>query len=308
MYKKLLLSMILTLGFTHAKADVARTVMLRHNGQSTFFKYDEVQQAVDAATEGDTIYLTEGNYQPFTVDKRIMLRGVGPTSIIEGNCEINIPGTAKIGMPVFDAVFVNGDIIVNSAYDQFTLRKCKMANIKFNGTNHFDVKLTQCWITDTLNLTNNIKEFNAFNSRIYTLYPHVYSAGPAMFEHCGFYSVCDTIYRAVFNSSYIYQTSRGSSHSKAFFKDCVINNCRYYNVDLINTRAINSERVGYSNESATAFYRESAISDLDGTYIGIYGGQLPYKLEPELPTVTQHRLSVDTSTKTMHVNLTITKP
>ena len=312
---------LLTLAFVQVKADLAPTVMLHHNGQTQFYMYDEVQKAVDDALDGDTIYLTEGTFQPFNVNKRIMVRGAGPTTMIDGNCEINISGEEKLHMPVLDAMSFNGDVIVQSAYKQFTLRKCKMVNLVWgNGNEFWDAKIDRCWFTKTLNLTNNVKEFNAFNSRIEVLYPHDYIQGYATFEHCGITEICDTIQGAVFNSSAINHCYKVSgAASKTNLIGCVLNSCAFtgwYTAPFTSmyTSGVSGDECTRYNCSSTdgsswgtEFSYSNYLSALDGTRIGAYGGQNPFTQWPEVPGVTNYNLSVDASTKTMKVKLTVDK-
>lgn len=311
MYKRLLLSTFIALSFVGAKADLAPTVMLRHNGNTTFYKYYQVQQAVDAAADGDTIYLTEGTYRPFNINKRIMVRGAGETTIIDGNCEIDINGTQKLSMPVLDALCFNGDVIVTNAYSQLTLRKIKMTNLLFDAAEHNDVKLTQCYITNRLNLTNNVKEFNVFNTRIQVLYPHDYMGGQATFEHCNIHEICDTIQGGVFNSCAIKYCSKfsGASSSRNLIA-CVLNSCVYGDIYCSSSTTLTDcsyISTGWNTWGSDTNYN-GGTSALDGTKIGAYGGQHPYTLAPELPTVSKYQLSVDSANKTMFVNLTVTKP
>ena len=288
-----------------AYADLAPTVMLRHGGNTTFYKYYEVQNAVDAAVDGDTIYLTDGTYQPFNINKRIMVRGAGPTTMIEGDCEIDISGTAKLTMPVLDAICFNGNVIVKSAYKQFTLRKCKMVDLIWNESNEFwDTKVTQCYFTNMLNLPNNVKEFNAFNSKINYLHPHDYTEGQATFNHCNIGSVTDTISNSSFYNCCIYETSGG--RNKSYIIGCVLKSCTLSAYDV---RTSNCSMVDCIKNLGNADYMEwKSYYAPDGTLNGVYGGQYPFSLNPELPTVTKYQLGVDPTTKTMHVKLTVTKP
>lgn len=306
--------MIVALALTaiQAKADLAPTVMLRHNGASTFFKYYEVQKAVDAAVDGDTIYLTDGTYQPFNINKRILVRGNGEGTMIEGDCEIDISGTAKLTMPVLDALSFNGNVVVKNGYEQFTIRQCSMTNLTFDGAEHYDVKMDRCYISNRLNLTNNVHEFNAFNSKINVLYPHDYKAGQALFEHCNIYEICDTIQGAVFNSCVLcYTTKFSGAKSSINVLGCVLNSCVYNGVSPYfytddSTTKINCRDI---NNSGNLNYNDnSKISALDGTKIGAYGGQHPYSRTPEVPAVTKYQLAIDPSNKVMTVNLTVTKP
>lgn len=306
--KKIILLTALALTSVLAKADLAPTVMLHHNGQAKYYMYYQIQNAVNDAVDGDTIYLSEGTFQPFNVNKRIMVRGAGSTTIIEGNCEIDISGTNKLTMPVLDAMCFNGDVTVKNAYKQFTLRKCKMVNLIWDGTNEFwDTKVEQCWFTNKLNLPNNVKEFNAFNSKIYNLYPQDYLEGQATFNHCNIGTVSDTISNSSFYNCCIYQTSGGS---KCYIIGCVLKNCTFsaYDVKMANCSIIdckynlgNNNYLNWGAEGTNKYYAP------DGTLNGAYGGQHPFTQWPEVPGVTQYKLSIDAATKTMNVKLTVDK-
>ena len=296
-----------------AKADLAPTVMLHRGGEVKTYMYYQVQNAVDDAVDGDTIFLSEGTFQPFNVNKRILVRGAGYGTMIEGSCVIDISGTAKLTMPVLDALSFNGDVQVENAYEQFTLRKCSMTNLIFNveeGKEFYDVKIDRCYIDNRLNLPNDVKEFNAFNSRIQVLYPHDYK-GHATFEHCNIYEICDTIQGGVFNSCAIkYCTKLKGAASKKNLIGCVLNSCVYGDISTNNCNYINCEYISTSWDTwdgDTGFNASSHKSALDGTKIGAYGGQHPYNRYPEVPGVTKHQISIDAATRTMTVTLTVDK-
>lgn len=315
--RTLLLLTVLTLSCIQAKADLAPTVMLHRDGVVKTYMYYEVQKAVDDAVDGDTIYLSEGTFQPFNVNKRILVRGTGYTTIIEGSCVIDISGTEKLTMPVLDALTFTGDIEVNSAYKQFTLRKCSMVNLIFNEGEYYDVKIDRCNISIRLNLPNDVVEFNAFNSRIYTLYPHNYT-GHAMFEHCNIGNILAPITGGVFNSCALgHCTKLSDATSRVNLIGCVINSCFYNKPQLYyeNCTMINckSESVSYSSGESSEYFqmdmRDSRWlkSDIDGTWIGAYGGQHPFNRDPEVPGVKKHEISIDAATRTMTVKLTVDK-
>lgn len=300
-----------------ANADTAPTVMLSHNGVTTLYKYYQVQNAVDDAVEGDTIFLSEGTFQPFNVNKRIMVRGAGETTIIEGNCEIDISGEEKLTMPVLDAMVFNGDVKVISAYKQFTLRKCQMSNLMWDDTHEFyDTKFDLCYVTNWLHLPVNVKELNAFNSKFQVLRPYDYEQGEVTFEHCNIYEICDTIRGAVFNSCYVRSCTKFSgAASNCNLIGCVLNSCVYRKYDSFLGRAglswynctiINCSDLG-SSDYTVDFGSDKYISAIDGTCIGIWGGQHPFSLWPEVPGVTKYNLSIDAATKTMTVKLTVDK-
>ena len=327
MKKQFLLFVCLLMAATVAKADIAASVMLRHNGNATFFAYNEIQNAVDAAVEGDTIYLTEGTFSPFNVDKRIMVRGTGWTTVIEGDCNINISGTAKLPMPVLDGLALNGNVNVQSAYSQFTLRKVKVKNVAFAGEEHYDVKLDRCHIYGILDLAENVKEINAFNCRIQQITPHEYVLGHATFEHCNImfiYSSVVSSFTATFNSCALlgaYYTQ--SSYNYPILVGCVLNSCvyryastsklssnsKYHIYYTTSTTLIDCISVTYSDyeDNILSFNNTNYLSALDGTKIGAYGGQHPFTLWSELPAVTKHSVKVDAANKKLNVTLTLEK-
>ncbi len=326
MKKQFLLFVCLLMVATVAKADIAASVMLRHNGHATFFDYNEVQNAVDAAVEGDTIYLTEGTFSPFNVDKRIMVRGTGWTTVIEGDCNINISGTAKLPMPVLDGVALNGDINVQSAYSQFTLRKVKVKNVSFAGEEHYDVKLDRCDIYGVFSLTENVKEINAFNCRIQQITPHDYVLGHATFEHCNIsyiYSTVATSIAATFNSCVLFAAYYKQSVVYPILAGCVLNSCVYKKASSSSSQASSvNDCLCYTSSTvfidclvhnsltgSTAYSLNSTnyLSALDGTKIGAYGGQHPFTLWSELPAVTKHSVKVDAANKKLNVTLTLEK-
>lgn len=318
----LVLTCCLAFAAVPAFADLAPTVMLRHNLQSTMFSYYEVQKAVNAAVEGDTIYLTEGTFQPFNIDKRIMVRGAGPGTIIEGSCEINISGTTELSMPVLDAMCFSEDITVTQAPQQLTIRKCKMMNLIFSDNEFHDVKINRCWITNRLNLPSNVKEFNAFNSKIKILYPHNYEGGVAIFTHCNIVEICAPITAATFWGCRIQScTSLSNQVDNGNLISCFLNSCTCsWNPPSKShvTGTNNSTIAGYDSveENTISYYsydnqieykNTGHISAYDGSLVGAYGGQNPFTLYPEVPGVTQHQITINAATKTMTVKLTVDK-
>ena len=315
-----------------AKADIAPTVMLSHNGVRTMYMYNEVQKAVDAAVEGDTIYLSNGMFEPFNVNKRIMVRGTGEETVIQGDCKVSIAGNTKIGMPVLDALTFTGDVLVTNAYKQFTIRKCQMNNLDFTENAFYDVKLDRCYIQGVLNLTQNVKEFNCFNTKIFELKPYDYIQGNAYFDHCNIRQITDTI-RAVFDNCVLRYCK--ANVKKNYYGVCiggsVLNYCIYPKYASSNTSACSysiniGESYPYDNcffyntsvtfnncyqvevgASSVVNYQSSSYLGIDNTMVGCYGGQHPYKRTPDLPRVTKNSVAVDAVNKKLTVTLTVTK-
>lgn len=331
MKKNLFLLAVLVMTALSAKADVAPTVMLHHNGNTTLFAWDHVQDAVDAAANGDTIYLSNGQFSAFNVNKRIMVRGTGPNTIIQGSCTICISGSTPLNMPVLDAMVFTGSVSVTAANSQLTLRKCQMVNLNFTDSDFHDVKLLQCYIQGTLHLTQNVKEFNCFNTKIKTLLPYDYLTGDAHFVNCNIREITDNITATFDNCVLRYCKVKVGNYYGVCLNNCKLNYCIYpkyssssgnsysHYVDLGATTDYSNcflydpsvmftscYQVEISATNVVGYYSESYLG-MDGTMVGVYGGQYPFTLNPALPRVTNHSVSVDANSKKLNVKLTVTK-
>ncbi len=323
---KYFLVTVLAMASFQARADLGASVMLRHNGQAKFYQWDEVQKAVDDAVDGDTIYLTEGNYAPFNINKRIMVRGAGPATMVEGRCIINIPNDQKLVMPVLDAVNFSENVHVNSAGRQLTLRKVKMSGLTFwdaGGGDIEDMKLDRCYISSRMLLPKKVRSLNCNNCNIWELQPGDHTNGSLTFNHCNILAITDTI-TAQFNSCVIRyaRTQRGSYYYSCLI-GCVLNSCLY--TSTTSSYTATSFTTGlYLNNSVTmincqqftapnndgdiiGYSSTNHISSLDGTMIGCFGGQYPFNRNPDLPMVTKHAVKVDAANKKLNVTLTLDK-
>lgn len=327
MKRRFLILSFLALTFVEAKADIAPTAMLSHNGLRTMYMWDQVQQAVNAAVDGDTIYLSNGTFAPFNVTKRIMVRGTGPETIISGNCNVYISGQTRLKMPVLDALTFAGNVSVTSAYEQFTIRKCQMNDLNFTESNFRDVKLDRCDIQGTLHLTQKVLEFNCFNTKINELRPYDHINGPVYFNHCNIRQITDTIH-ATFDNC-VLRTCRaqvkGSSYGTCI-GNCVLNYCIFpasnscyldfggttnYSTSLFlydpSVTFNNCYQVNIDAEKVVGYYSSSYLGS-DDTMVGCYGSKdRPFRRTPELPRVTKSAVQVDPVNKKLNVTLTLSK-
>lgn len=52
----------------NANADSGAKCLLQHKGSVQFFDGDKIEAAIKAATDGDTLFLSEGLYPGFTIN------------------------------------------------------------------------------------------------------------------------------------------------------------------------------------------------------------------------------------------------
>ena len=80
-------------------------VALQHRGAVTLYDTDQIQIAIDNSVDGDTIFLNEGEFPGFTVNKKIAVigKGNGETKVT-GNITIAIPNSPTLTARVLDGL------------------------------------------------------------------------------------------------------------------------------------------------------------------------------------------------------------
>ena len=88
--------------------------------------------AIDAAADGDIIYMTLGAFnKPFTINKEISIRGVGEKTVVNGDVTVDIPNSPKLENTLMEGVRVIGTLDVKSAVGNLVISKCMIDNVKF---------------------------------------------------------------------------------------------------------------------------------------------------------------------------------
>ena len=59
--------------------------LLHHNGKVTLYDAEDIENAIKATADGDTLYLSEGQFAGFTITKKITVRGSGQMTRIGGD-------------------------------------------------------------------------------------------------------------------------------------------------------------------------------------------------------------------------------
>ncbi len=317
MKKYLLLAVCFMMMGISANALTINKAMLVHNGNVTLFDGDKMQDAVNAAVDGDAIYLTLGTFKPFNVTKKITIRGTGETSVIDGSVDISIPGSPKLTSPVLEALAVSGTVSVKSQVDDMIIRKCKIGSF-FIIAQVDGAVLDRCYITNTLSLSQYIKGMTVVNTKLY----HVEAANSSAtqnttFVNCNIYGLnCRYFSATIINSILAYPClTPGNTTSDSSIKtinSTVLLNTLIYNSNSSYTLIIGSSSVaqncyknGFSISTSCECTPNSSYVGTDGTIVGIYGGDTPYTLEPTVPKVTNSDLQLDMENKKLNVNLTV---
>jgi hypothetical protein len=305
MKKNIMMAVCIFMMSITASAITINKAMLDHNGEVTLFDGDKIQDAIDAASDGDVIYLTLGSFKPFNVTKKITIRGTGETSIIDGNVTITIPGLPKLTSPVMEALAVSGTVSVKSQVDDMIVRKCKIANFSVNAQVDGAV-LDRCFITNSLTLSSFIKGMTVVNTKLYNVDALSGATQNTTFVNCNICQLYPHYFSGTIINSIIY-ISNGNIMST------VLLNTLYNNVSLGSSSVSqNCYRTSFSILSSTcecsmnaSTLQSNGYLGTDGTVVGIDGGDTPFTLVPSVPKVTSSDLQLDNEKKELNVTLTV---
>ena len=314
-----------------ASAITINKALLQHNDEVTLFDGDKIQDAVDAAVDGDIIYLTLGSFKPFNVTKKISIRGTGGKTVIDGDVSISIPNSPTLENPVLETLAVSGSVTVNNAVSNFMMRQCKITtglNIKakvamgtiercqigsmsFTGTIQ-DLTIDRCYISSSLALSSTIESMTVINSLVSSLSATSKVTGNTTFVNSNIYISNGTNISATIINSIVAHTAYGdktlnstvlvnslinksySGYTMSIGTSCVCQDCYIVSTSSLDTSTSSLQTNGYLGT--------------DGTVVGKYGGATPYDdnmLVPSVPKVTSSDLKLDMEQKQLNVKLTV---
>lgn len=288
-------------------------VILQSGANTTIYDGTQISTAIGAANKGDILYLSEGTYDSFTIDKEILVRGVGANTWIEGDVTISIPNNATLTQAVLEGVNVSGSIKINQPATNLIIRNTKVADVTVTGalTNGL---IDRCWITGTFNMNNNTDDTTVKNSKVYMI-----SAGSLTYNKCTFLN-CNI-------------ADRKNVNTAAVFTNCIIGSYKYlgemYGLGTMESSVFTNTlfnkydgSIGSSSSQTNCYFiseydgacdqntLESRVDlseylGTDGTQVGVYGGTTPFTLDPQVAKVTESTFTVDTDAKKLTVKLKV---
>ena len=307
------IAMMLMTGISAFSQTEDTKVILQSGAATTIYDGTQISTAIGAASKGDILYLSEGTYDSFTIDKEILVRGVGENTWIEGDVTISIPNNATLTQAVLEGVNVSGTITITQPATNLIIRNTKVLDVKVNGalTNGL---IDRCWITGTFNMNNNTNNTTVKNSKV-----AIISAGSLTYNKCTFLN-CNIAKRAnettaaVFTNciigSYIYL---GEMYGLGTMESSVFTNTLFNTYDGSIGSSSSKTNCYFISEydGACDQYTLEIRVDLseylgtDGTQVGVYGGTTPFTLDPQVAKVTESTFTVDTDAKKLTVKLKV---
>lgn len=311
---------LLMAGVSGVKAQSAK-IILHHNGTPTFFYASDTQAALDAAVEGDTLYLNEGSFQGgVTISKKIVIIGYGEEkSVIGGNVSIAIgDGGESLTKPLLSGVTVRGDINIDKAVKGLVIMKSSFESIFFNADVE-ESNLIQCWIYGTssskgIHLSEHVKTLTVSNSKIKNVSGDAYSAESAFFKNCNIENLHiinnDCLCLATYANCIFDGMGNATTYSNltTTYINCIL----YHDPTNIRSEIHNCWQGPYNildNNCNCSQTDEQLLSagyvGTDGTVVGINGGETPYSLTMNAPKITDYSAKVDADTHKVTINLKV---
>ena len=306
--KKILLSIIAlccTLAAGAQQTDqISAVLQVGNETPQVFYGASALKSAIEAApNSGGVITLTSGLFNAVDITKDVKIFGAGFEDDVNNDIVVtNINGSFNVILPEeiaaphgisLEGVYVNGDIIVKSAVDGFSLTKSSVNQLTFQAAATRCV-VTQSYIRYAINGGHDLYVQNSYvrgrsisvlNDESFILLNHCIITDGYNFDGRGNRFNCKN---CVLNAGYLtYQNNR------------TYNYCLFATNDSPGAGSANNwVNVGAANvfEDATNFdYSPSRTFTLkdpenkyigsDGTQVGVNGGDFPWNKIPGTPVV-----------------------
>lgn len=292
-----------------ATAQTTQLATLQHQDQvSIFYGAESLKQAVAAASDGDVITLSAGQFDAPTFDKELTVRGAGmgiidapgysiPT-IINGDSQLNANLTfegikwigimnvyANVALQKSDIKCLLGRTSSESQFSTFNIISCVINQLS---------GIEKVHVT-TINSMIKMPSLQAFssNTRLTAINCH-YVLGNSQ-DTKGLY-----IYGGTFTNCTIHMLNRLNT----FYTNSVAYNSLIYG--SVNTKIeSNPTNTNAIRRDLTTVFKDEGFYELldefksfattDGTEVGIYGGNLGFTQTPNNPQITKFTVAPRTS-------------
>ncbi len=298
MKKKMFLALtcLFTLGIVKSVAQTA-VAALHHNGNVTLYSGGQLQEALDAAEQGDTIYLSEGSFAGrVNVDKGQVIIGSGEKTIIHDYIHVNTSSDELGYNCVLDGLNIIGDIQISGKMRGMVISQCQFNNLKASDTSPIEATIIRSYCKKTLTPLY-FSNLSVVSSKINKI-DYNNSNGTSSFLNCNIknvYTNVDPIF---------------------LFTNCIINNYSsggytYYCLIGSNSETLNGQGCWFQTNDVLDEELNCNYVDInncignDGTVVGVTGGDNPYTLTPSTPHVASHKIEVDKAGQKLNVTLTI---
>ena len=168
---------------TAQDTSIKGTITLSHQGKTTDFAYNQMASVMEAAVDGDTIYLSPGYFEgDFVIDKKVAFIGSGADtdngwkncSYYGGNNKIivKLPENTELSARLFEGIYL-GDISFKyqTSIENVVFKKCWVNgyNISIDAVIK-SILFDRCYINGSNYCTSNVKKAISRNCQISDLH------------------------------------------------------------------------------------------------------------------------------------------
>lgn len=328
--KKIILLIICCLfsAATTVLAQGSGKIFLQHNGTITkIYDNDGISKAIEAAAEGDTLYLSSGNFNGgITINKSIAIIGTSATGSNSsnftwdgGDAIIQTENEKTISSIYIEGVSFNRSLNFNSNVKAFSAKKCYFSNginLGNNSSNTEKATIDRCRI-NCLYMGGQIKDLTCKNSKIEnTNGTGGITISSCKIINCNIRSI-DTYTKAMFINSIVNTVGNGTDSYLS--SQSMLVNTLYHNMNgydpmqkcsqqdcWSSTETLISDDSNYNCTLTADQLKKAGYLGTDSTVVGCEGGVNPYTLERHVPVITQKGTKVDLDSKKVIINVNVT--
>lgn len=285
------------------------TATLQHGNELTVFKMaNALNEAINAAVDGDVITLSEGTFNAFTIDgKSLTIYGAGfEDDDVTGTRATQINGQSYIQGTISN-LHIEGCVVgigvSNCNIESLRIQNCKISGVSWSGSGTLlDMMLYSNVITGNI-YGNSSFQFNSVmisNCYVDGIIAYFPTLSSVLIDHCVLNKGGHGIYyysNSIFAKNDVYLLSTGT----------VVKNCIFYanrNAETIQQENCyfnigsgiftDADGGAYSADRTFEIQQPDVWIGTDGTQIGLYGGQGWSKI-PRVPVIKSLGLNVEGS-------------
>lgn len=326
--KRILVSLLTAMICAVCFAQSESVATLMHNGEiSTYYGFDALGNAYNAATDGDVITLSKGTFRSVQyIHKSIAIRGAGCFNISEDNIEstiivgdIYITGE-KLNI---EGVFFNDDVYLSSATEHWTMNNSKISScffkshcLNYSTYPSYSNIFTYCYFSDLANLSgdntfiscvarfsNSFKNTGVggdnciynFNNCIICPYgkgTNEHSCNYSTFRNCIFLKNNDIAYNTIDPSYGATAYNCISVGNEDFFSEQIITTNKTVDLPLSSIfKTYDGSAISLDQRFELTDSAATVFLGGDGTQVGIYGGVFPFNPDLSYPVISKFEVS-----------------
>lgn len=267
-----------------------------------FYGTNALQQACSAATHGDVINLSGGNFQSTKITKAVAVRGTGihdanPTYIVNV-FDVEIPAnvTEKLS---FEGCRITNTMTIKGTLSNAYFLKNSLAGVSVFSSNgkmdngmfvNCDVYGMSLYGQSTAQIINSYVEHFSNSGKLASFvncvintngYAHLYKC--CQFVNCIMYGMSGGYFPSTCSAMNCVDVS---GYKNALNNISLKENCSYAGMDIFQESNVWNDLT----DEAKAKYL-----GIDGTPVGKFGGMIPYNMTPSYPQITKMNVAAKTT-------------